>query len=119
MFNEIPIIHKSYKFYLLLYSYTTLFPKKDRYTIGQRSEISTLEFLELLFEANASRTEQRLILLNKLDTKLRNLKTLVRLCFDVRAIDQGKYIKCQGRLQEIGKMLGGWIKSTKKENLAV
>ena len=44
---------------------------------------------------------------------------MIRLCFDVKAFDQKKYIHCEESLQEIGKMLGGWIKSTQKENLAV
>ena len=119
MFSEISIIHKSYKFYLLLYSYTSLFPKKDRYSIGQKCEALTLEFLESLYEANSSRDQQRLILLEKLDNKLKIIKTIIRLCFDVKAFDQKKYIHCEESLQEIGKMLGGWIKSTQKENLAV
>ena len=118
MFGEISIIHKSYKFYLLLYSYTSLFPKKDRYALGQKSEVLTLDFLELLFEANSNKGRQRLVLLKKLDTKLKILKTMIRLCFDVKAFDQKKYIHCEESLQEIGKMLGGWIKSTQKENLA-
>ena len=119
MFSEISIIHKSYKFYLLLYSYTSLFPKKDRYSIGQKCEALTLEFLESLYEANSSRDPQRLILLEKLDNKLKIIKTMIRLCFDVKALDQNKYIRCEESLQEIGKMLGGWIKSTQKENLAI
>ncbi len=101
-----------------MYSYTSLFPKKDRYSIGQKSEILTLELIELLYEANSKRGPQRLILLEKLDNKLRIIKTMIRLGFDVKAFDQKKYINCEESLQEIGKMLGGWIKSTQKENLA-
>src|SRR3989344_2050758 len=119
MFGEISIIHKSYKFYLLLYSYTSLFPKKDRYALGQKCEKLVLDFLELLFEANSNERMQRLALLKKLDNKLKIIKTIIRLCFDVKAFDQKKYIHCEESLQEIGKMLGGWIKSTQKENLAV
>lgn len=104
---------------MLLYSYTSLFPKKDRYSIGQKCEILTLEFLELLFEANAHRDQQRLILLKSLDTKLKIIKTMIRLCFDIKAFDQRKYIQCEEFLQEIGKMLGGWIKNIQKENPAI
>ena len=102
---------------MLLYSYTSLFPKKDRYALGQKSEVLTLDFLKLLFEANSIKGQQRLILLKKLDVKLRIIKTMIRLCLDIKAFDQKKYIHCEESLQEIGKMLGGWIKSTQKENL--
>ena len=57
--------------------------------------------------------------LKKADIKLKILKTLIRAVFDVKAIDQKKYLLLQGSLQEIGKMLGGWIKSITKENPAI
>ena len=111
---DISIIHKTYRFYLHLYSYTNTFPKKDRYTIGQKCENITLEILELLFLANSKQNQQKLSLLNQIDIKLKILKTLIRLCFDIKAIDQKKYLLLQERLQEIGKMLGGWLKSIEK-----
>lgn len=104
---------------MLLYSYTSLFPKKERFSIGQKCEMLILEFLESLFEANSTRGRQRLILLQKLDNKLKIIKTMIRICFDVKALNQKKYIHCEEHLQEIGKMLGGWIKITQKENPAV
>jgi len=111
-FDNISIIHKTYKFYLFLYSLTQSFPKKDRYTLGQRNENTTLEILELLFLANSKQKTSRLMILNKIDVKLKVLKTLVRLCFDTKTIDQKKYILLQEKLQEIGKILGGWIRQT-------
>lgn len=41
------------------------------------------------------------------------LKVLFRLCYEIRAIDQAKYIIFEEKLQEIGRMTGGWIKSVK------
>jgi len=74
--------------------------------------------LELLFLANSKQNQQKLSLLNRVDIKLKILKTLIRLCFDIKTIDQKKYLLLQEYLQEIGKMLGGWLKSIKKENPA-
>jgi hypothetical protein len=101
-----------------LYSCTKTFPKKDRYALGQKSEKIVLEILELLFLANSKQSQEKLVLLNQVDVKLKILKTLIRLCFDIKAIDQKKYLLLQERLQEIGKMLGGWLKSIKKQNPA-
>jgi len=97
---------------LLLYSLTKSFPKKDRYTLGARCENLTLEILEMLLLANSKQKASRSLILNRVDVKLKILKTLVRLCFDIKIIDQKKYILMQERLQEIGKMLGGWIKAS-------
>lgn len=79
--------------------------------MGQKCENITLEILELLFLANSKQSRSRLLILNKVDVKLKILKTLIRLCFDVKVINQKKYLILQEKLQEIGKMLGGWIKS--------
>ena len=84
----------------------------------QKSENLILEILELLFLANRKYGRQRLETLSIIDTKLHLLKTIIRLTYDVKAINQKKYIKVQELLQELGRMLGGWIKSTQKENPA-
>ena len=81
--------------------------------MGQKCENLTLEILELLFLANSE--QNKITTLNKVDVKLKILKTLMRLGFDVKAIDQKRYLILQESLQEIGKMLGGWIKSIKEK----
>ena len=37
------------------------------------------------------------------------------MAYDLQALDQKKYLVLQERLQELGKMLRGWIKSTAQE----
>jgi len=54
-----------------------------------------------------------LTLLNKIDNKIFILKILIRLAKEVKSLDIKKYIVLEERLEEIGKMLGGWIKSIK------
>ncbi|MCL5795646.1 MAG: four helix bundle protein [Patescibacteria group bacterium] len=89
-------------------------PKKDRYSLGLKSENLTMEILEKLFDANAKSGEKRMEILSEIDLKLKILQTIIRICWEVKAFDERKYIRLQEPLQEIGKMLGGWIKSTKK-----
>jgi hypothetical protein len=108
---DISIIHKTYEFFVLLYSSTQHFPKKDRYTLGQKCEQLTLEILELLLLTNAAGSE-RPTLQKQVDIKLKILKTVIRLALDVRAIDQKRYLALEGKVIEIGRMLGGWIKKT-------
>lgn len=72
----------------------------------------TLEILELLFAIPQS--SNKLLILQKMSVKLDLLKILVRLSKDTQAISDKNYLKLQGYLQEIGKMLGGWIKSSKQ-----
>ena len=111
--TDASIIHKTYRLYVAAYGMTQDLPKKDRYTLGQKIENNLLEILELLFLANSKRDAGKLPTLYEVDTKLQMMKMLIRLAYDVKAISQPRYLSLQKDLQEIGKMLGGWIKSIK------
>ena len=58
--------------------------------------------------------EQKMPVLQKASIKLDLLKILLRLCYETKCIDSKKYQHLAGYLIEIGKMLGGWIKTTKQ-----
>ena len=90
-------------------------PKRERYSLGQRCENLSLEILELLYQAHSKRGGYRMATLKAIDVKLRILRALVRLGYDLQALDQKKYLALQERLQELGKMLGGWMKATAQE----
>lgn len=88
------------------------FPKTKRYTLGQKLDNLTLEIFELLFafplSVNKAETLQRI------SVKVDLLKILLRLAKDNQSLTEKKYLELQSILQEIGKMLGGWIKFTKQ-----
>lgn len=90
------------------------FPKTKRYTLGQKLDNLTLEIFELLFSVpTASNKTQTL---QQISTKLDLLKILLRLAKDSLSIRDKKYLELQTILQEIGKMLGGWLRSTKQNS---
>ena len=113
-FGDIAIINKTYHFYLSLNNTINTIPKKDRFTIGAKCEDITLNIIEMFYEANAKYGQNRLIALQSVDTRLKILQTLIRALFDIKAIDDKKFLKLSESLIEIGKMLGGWIKITPK-----
>ena len=41
---------------------------------------------------------------------------LIRLSNEIRVLDNKKYLILQEKLQEIGRMIGGWMKSIKNNN---
>lgn len=88
------------------------FPKTKRYTLGQKLDNLTLEIFELLFSIPTS--SNKIFSLQQISIKLDLLKILLRLAKDSLAIRDKKYLELQSILQEIGKMLGGWIRSTKQ-----
>ncbi|MEK7103982.1 MAG: diversity-generating retroelement protein Avd [Patescibacteria group bacterium] len=104
------MIHKISEFYKLFHQHLKLFPKAEKYSLGQKIENLTLEILELTFKVTYSIKTEKTQLLKDADAKIHLLKTLIRLAYEIRALDNKKYLALQEQLQEIGKMIGGWIK---------
>ncbi len=88
-------------------------PKRDRYTLGVRMENLLLEIYELAFLARTKSGASQLLILNKMDIKLSLLKVFVRLSAELETIPAGTYANVEGRFLEIGKLLGGWLKTAK------
>ena len=109
--HDAPIVQKVYDFYRAFYGYVEKMPKKDKYTLGQNTQQTTLELLEFLIGASATTREKKLALLEQAAIKLDLLKILVRLANEIKAISPKAYIELEAVLNEIGKMLGGWLRS--------
>ena len=111
---DIPIFKEAFNLYKLFYSYRNTLSKQDRYTLWQRCENLILDILENILWASYLSKSEKLPVLEKTSLKLNLLRVILRLCKEVKAIDSKKYILSQEIVDEIGRMLGGWIKSTKE-----
>lgn len=109
---DIPIFTKLYALYRALAETILSFPKTQRYSLGERLEGTVLDILELLFFVPISPI--KLETLRTMSVKVDLLKVLLRLAKDTKALSSGRYLTLQEMLQEIGKMLGGWIKATQQ-----
>ena len=89
--------------------HTQRFPKRLRHTLTERLERTCLEILEGLTTAAFSR--QRAASLTQVDDALNRLRVLVRLTHELRLWSEGQYEECMRRVEETGRMLGGWKKS--------
>lgn len=110
---DIPIFVKLYDFYKNLSQFLVLFPKIKRYTLGQKIDQISLDIIELVITAGYLPREQKLPTLQKVSTKLNLLKILLRLSNENKYLDNNKYQQLASALIEIGRMLGGWIKTAK------
>lgn len=111
---DIPIFKKAYSLYKEFYSIRSSVSKQDRYTIYLRCENAILDVIEALLKAGRETKIEKLPTLEFASIKLNLLRVLVRLLKDVKAIDIKKYSSLEEKIDEIGRMLGGWIKSTKE-----
>lgn len=112
-FHSPSIIQKVYDFYAELYLVVEKMPKKDKYALGEKLQKITLDLLELLIATSNKPKDEKFPFLELANTKLEILKITIRLSHEIKAIPTGKYHSLEERLQEVGRMLGGWINSTK------
>ena len=108
MSEDLKAIPKTYDLLKWLLPIASKFPRDKRYSLGQRLENKLLDILALLIEANYSKT--KVDLLKKANLDLEVLRHLVRLCYDLQFINLKRYEFCSQQINEIGKLVGGWIK---------
>lgn len=110
--DDLKILQKCYD--MIEYGYICLrqFPKSERYTLAADIKDSMYELLKLIIRANKRYFKKTT--LQDVDIELENLRYLVRLSNSLGFLPFKKYENWSRKLEELGKMLGGWIKATAK-----
>jgi len=90
-------------------------PKTSRYSLGSKIDSTFIEITELIYIACSLQGKNKLSFLLKSSAKLDLLKFFLRISWEIRALDHKKYIALSEHLDEIGKMLGGWIRQAKEK----
>ena len=98
---------------MMIYGYQALkqFPKSETHVLGAEIRKTMLQLQRLII--TAFKRYHKKTTLTDLDIELSMLKRHVRLAKDLRYLDIKKYKNWSEKLVEIGKMLGGWIKSVR------
>jgi len=89
-------------------------PRSHKFTYGDRVQGMLSDLLELMIEAYYAPTHQKKPLLVKINILLEKLRYFFRLGFDLGLFDSTRYQDFAGRINEIGRMCGGWLKSLAK-----
>jgi len=95
---------------LMMYSFPIVnrFPRDQRFVLGQQIQNQMLEIGKMIVHAN--KLKQKKGKLYEIDVELEKLRLLIRMAKDLGLMSIKKYgIHCE-RTDEIGRMLGGWIK---------
>ena len=108
--QQSPIFAKTSDFLLWLLNHTESFPRSERFRMAKRLEDSAFRFYELLIEASRSTRQKRSLLLAA-DLELEKLRLFVRLAQQRKLTKLAQYHFAAQSLVEIGKLLGGWMKS--------
>ena len=90
-------------------------PKTQRFVVTQRLQGAALDFQEALFDANARAGVQRREHLEAADAHLNKLRLYLRLARHWDWLGSGQYQHASRMVAEIGRLLGGWIKTTQRQ----
>lgn len=114
MQQEFMIQQKTYD--MILYGNICLrqFPKHEKHVLAADIRKSMYKLLELIVRANKKYYKKTTV--EEIDIELDVLRTLIRLAADsqLKYLPLNKYENWSKMLNEIGKMIGGWIKTINK-----
>lgn len=108
--DPIPIFTKTYDLLTWLIPHTLNFPRSQRFVVTKRLQDALLDFQEHIIEANRVSGAARVALLRQADADLDKVRLYLRLASRWEWLDEGQYRHVSLMIQEIGRMLGGWIK---------
>jgi len=103
-----PVISRLYDLILWLLKQIPRFPRSHRFVLGDRIQVLVLEVLELLIEA--AYTRDKAALLKRAGIQLEKLRYLIRISKDLEFLSLRHYEFVSGQMDEIGKMVGGWLR---------
>jgi hypothetical protein len=107
------ILVKAYDFIKYSLPILNKMPREQRYLLGHRLQEMLSDLLERIVEAYYAPTHHKRELLTKVNLSLEKLRYFFRLGYDLGYYNSIRYHDFALRINEIGKMTGGWLKSLK------
>lgn len=108
MLTDLKILEKHYEMILWMFPLINRFPQKQRFVFGQQMQNSLLEILKNIISANQEYNKSPF--LKQTSVELDKFRYMFRLAKDFKFISIKQYGFGAEKINEIGKMLGGWLK---------
>jgi len=99
---------------MIQYGYICLrqYPKSERHTLAAETKLAMFKLLEAIITANKHYYKIKAI--QVADVQLNILHYYVRLAKDLQFLPVKKYENWSKMSSEIGRMIGGWLKSARQ-----
>ncbi|NLF03012.1 MAG: diversity-generating retroelement protein Avd [Anaerolineales bacterium] len=111
-----PLFAKTYDMVVWLIPLTLKFPKAQRFLLAERLGGMALDFYDLIAQA-VMEPELQGELLHRADRVLARIRLYVRLSHDLQCMSLGQYEHAALRLDEIGRLLGGWLRKRRRDGV--
>ena len=103
------LLEKMYNATVYIYTLLRQFPKSEKFSLGVDVRNECYKIIRLMIVANSKRN--RFSELKEIDVSLGVLRYKIRLAKDLNFISIKKYGIISKKMAEVGKILGGLIKS--------
>jgi hypothetical protein len=109
--EELKVLQKTYD--MIQYGYICLrqYPKREKHTLAAETKRAMFELLKAIIMANRRYYKKNAI--QEADVQLEILRHYIRLAKDLEFLPIKKYENWSKMTTEIGKMIGGWLKSAR------
>ena len=104
-----PALEAMYQFLLWLIPTIDKFPRSQKFVLGDRIESAVLDVLDALIAATYTRGRDAM--LGNANLGLERLRFFMRLSRELQLIDARRYEHAARGLDEVGRLVGGWIKA--------
>ena len=104
-----PALEAMYRFMLWLIPTVERFPRSQKFLLGDRIQATALDVLERLIEATYTKARRAALLQANLG--IEKLRLLFRLATELKHLDPRRYEHAARSLEEIGRLVGGWLKA--------
>jgi len=118
-FQLVPLLQKSKDSYLLWHTYFKLIPKEHRFSLGVKIDSIFIEVIEIISGALYVNKEEKALYIKTVIRKTDTLKLLFLMLWETKSLDNKKYLMISKKIDEIGRMLGGWLGQIIKQNSSI
>ncbi|OGG54861.1 hypothetical protein A3C20_00385 [Candidatus Kaiserbacteria bacterium RIFCSPHIGHO2_02_FULL_55_25] len=112
----LPLLERIKAAYILWHEHHSTLPKIHRYSLGARIDGLFIEAVEATSAAAFLSREEKLPYVRLATRKIDALKLLLMILWETKSLDVKKYAALSEKVDEVGKMLGGWQGQLRKQN---
>jgi len=112
----LPLLQKLKTTYVLWHDYHSILPKTHRYSLGQKIDNLFTDTIEAVAQASFLVKVEKIPYVKLAIRKVDTLKVFLLVLWETKSLDNKKYTALSKPLDEIGKMLGGWMGQLNKQN---
>ena len=112
----LPVLAKVKTCYLIWVGFYQKIPKIHRHSLGVKVDTLFIEIIEAISIASFLSREEKQPWIRLAIRKTDTLKVLLLVLWEAKSLEDKKYLALSEKIEEIGKMLGGWSGQLQKQN---